>query len=164
MNNVGQFTELHHEVPQPLPLRVMLVTVGVFTMSVPVWELWRGIWPLNLTTSFFALILAGAWTVGGALIFAGLFGQAVSWCVTPGLIEINTRTLFRTQGFRYRPADIEDFAIMQIERDSGPDTWSVVMTARDGRRHETRSFENRTDAERLKDEIAALSRHELQDF
>lgn len=157
MSTVEQLNEWRHEVQQPLILRLIFVVAGAFAIIISVWELWRGIWPLNVTTPFFGLIVAGAFMVGGNFILAGLFGQALSWHVTPGFVEIEARAPLRRKRVRYGLADIEGFSIREHDWDSGPATWSVVMVTRDGQRYETRSFGNRTTAEKLRSDIATLS-------
>lgn len=155
MSGTDSVNELLHDVPLPVFQRILFVAAGGFAIVAATWELSRGAWPLNATSPIFGLIIAGAWAVGFFFILAGLFGDAVSWRVTPGRIEVETRNLFRWRSDCYQPSDICGFSLREIDWDSRPRSWCVMMTTQGGQTHETRDYESRAEAERLRNQIEA---------
>ena len=126
------------KVRQPLqgPVRILLVVTGLFACIVPQHQLFPGIWPPNIATPFFALIIGGALCVGAALLNAGLFGRSALWTIRPGHIRIVTRQPFG-------PTEILSFdpsggAWLEVEKDSfsdGPDNWCVALVTPEGKHY-----------------------------
>lgn len=88
---------LQLDIPAPA-LRVGLVAIGAFVVSIATWELYRGVWPLNATSPFFLCLILGAWSVGVPAIWGGLTGPAIHWTVGSGRIEIVEKRPFRRPG------------------------------------------------------------------
>ncbi|HRX74682.1 MAG TPA: hypothetical protein P5341_11315, partial [Hyphomonas sp.] len=68
----------------PVPVRGFLVVVGLFACLMPVWDLRRLFWPVTPFTAIALVFALGAASVGGAFIFAGLYGRNVLWTIRPG--------------------------------------------------------------------------------
>lgn len=158
MDEIGSDGLLRHDVPAPLGMRILLVAGGIFVVSLATWELVGGVWPLNITSPFFALLIAGAFSVGVPMAMAGLFAPSTDWVVSPGSIAITLRTPFRTQQLRFEPDDVETFTITEHANDDGPNSYSVLMTTKSGRKHGTRIFGTRETAERFRERVEGLFR------
>ena len=60
----------------PWPIRVGCVAAGAFAIGMTLWELGGGLWPLNIATPFFAIIIGGAGYVGVQFMrAAGCYGS-----------------------------------------------------------------------------------------
>lgn len=156
MNDAGTIRELYHDVPMAWATRGLLIAAGGFVAFIAAWELARGVWPLNATTPFFALIILGSWIIATLAIGAGIFGRAIRWHVTQGSITLEARDLLRTRRFHYHPADIAGFTIHEHVSDDGTVTWNTVMRTKSGHSHPTGFFPARADAEALRDTIRTL--------
>jgi hypothetical protein len=147
-----------HVVPMPLAIRVLFTIAGLFVIVVATWELWRGVWPLNITSPFFGLILAGAYSVGGPMTFAGIAAPATTWTVRPGRIDIALKNPFDTRFRSFGPGAVAGFDYREHEWDSRSNTWSVTMKTASGETFETRDFGSKASAEALRHRIEALFR------
>jgi len=120
----------------PVPVRGFLVVVGLFACLMPVWDLRRLFWPVTPFTAIALVFALGAASVGGAFIFAGLYGRNVLWTIRPGHIRIITRSYFgRPRSVTFLP---RSGARLEVEEDSssdGPDYWRVALIATDGKRY-----------------------------
>lgn len=59
-----------------------LVVAGATAAIATVVGLGRGVWPLNVTSPFFAIIIAGAVAVGLVFVLGGLQPRAKRWEIT----------------------------------------------------------------------------------
>ncbi len=139
-----------HAAPTHAVMRVFLAGAGATILVLSGRELWRGVWPANLLSLPFLLILLGAIGVGGAMILAGLFGLSLTWTIGRGRVEIEATTPFGRRRHSFSRADIAGFTLSEYEGDGGPSTWKVVMTTTAGQRFESRVFQGRTPADELK--------------
>lgn len=138
--------ELTHEVPFPLFLRGMFLAIGIFAIVLPAWELWRGVWPPNIFSPFFALIIAGAWSVGGAAVWAAVFGASATMVFRRGQLEVRELYLRSKRTRQFGLAEIGTIAT-EINRDSdGPDTWQVHIRMRNGEIFSSRNFDTEATA------------------
>lgn len=150
MDTIGEDGLFRHRIPVPLALRLFFVAAGLFVIAVATFELHRGVWPPNITSPFFLLLILGAWSVGGPVAWAGLTGAAVLWIVGPGRIVIERKRPFlRHRHDVFSEGDGMRLDVVEMEAMEGDSTWSVVLTARNGRRFETREFRTQVAAERL---------------
>lgn len=142
------------ETAAPAWTRVIVVVLGLGAIGLPVWELGRGVWPLNITSPFFLLIILGACTLGIPAIIGGLTGWADSWTIVAGRIEIERRNPFTSRRLVFLPADISRIEVVEHEAMEGENTFSVVLATVSGARYETpRRLSTRKFAEALADEI-----------
>ena len=149
-------SRLAHHVPVPRFIRFLFVAVGTFILIMTPWELWRGVWPINLTSPFFALIILGAWAVGFPLALAGLLGRSVTWEIDTDSITINANNPFSKYTFHYGPANILALEVVEHSWMEGPNTWFVALSTSDGHKHQSREFEEQADAEAFKADIEKL--------
>jgi hypothetical protein len=150
VDKIGEDGLFRHRIPVPFVLRLFLVASGLFVIIVATWELHRGVWPLNSTSPVFLVLIFGAWSVGGSVAWAGLKGSAGLWIVGPGRIVIERKRPFlRLRRDVFGDDDGMYLEVVEMEAMEGDSTWSVVLTAADGRRFETRELRTRAAAERL---------------
>lgn len=142
------------ETAAPSWTRVIVVALGLGVIGLPVWELGRGVWPLNITSPFFLLIILGACTLGVPAIIGGLTGWADSWTIVAGRIEIERRNPFTKRRFVFVPADVSSIEVVEHEAMEGENTYSVVLVANSVDRYNApRRLSTRTFAEELAEEI-----------
>lgn len=147
---------LEHHIPVPRFIRVLFVAIGAFIVVITPWELGRGVWPVNLTSPFFAVIILGAWAVGGPLALTGLLGRSVTWYIRPNHITVKANNPFSKYTFHYTPAKIISLEVVEHEWMEGPNTWFVTLATTDGHKHNSREFEEKKDAEAFKTDIERL--------
>jgi hypothetical protein len=134
--------------------RVVVIVLGLGVISLPAWELWRGVWPPNLFSPFFLLIILGACTVGVPAILGGLTGWADTWTIASGRIEIERRNPFTTRRLVFLPADIGAIEVVEHQAMEGENTFGVVLATTWGDRYDTpRRLSTRKFAEELLEEI-----------
>ena len=158
LDSVDPDGTFRHLVPlHPFHRWIFLIS-GTFVMIITLHELGRGVWPLNITSPFFAMLIVGAFTVGGPIAFAGIFAPSLAWTVRTGRIEITMTNPWRSWTRHFIPATIVGFELREHDHDSGPNSFSVVMVTTAGERYETRDFGSQTAAEDLRDRIDGLFR------
>jgi len=115
----------------PWPVRVGCVLAGALAIGVTLWELGRGLWPLNITSPFFAVIVGGACYVGVQFIRAGLSGWGDTWTCAPHTIVVQRRAWGRSTSNRLSATNV---AAVEVRRrqDSDHDEapWQVVIVPR----------------------------------
>lgn len=121
--------------------------VGLFSIVAPAWEFRHAFLHPGLVSLFFGAITLGAWAVGGAFLGIAVVGEDQRWRVGEAEIEIERRNLFRRWTSCLRSGDVVETSIKETEWDSGPNTFGVVITTRDGASFETAGFEKRANAE-----------------
>ena len=145
-----------HVVPFPVALRFILGTMAAFIVLISIWELWRGVWPLNITSPFFGIILFTAIAVGTRLGFASILGPSTSWHVQPGRIDFTQLAPFGSRITSITPGMVAEITCLEHERDGDPNNWSVTLRTNSGQRYETRRFETRPAAEAMRQRIEAI--------
>ena len=118
---------LHYDLPNPSFQRVIFTAVGLFALVICPYELWRGVWPLNLTSPFFGFNMLGGMSIGAAAIYAGLFTPAAVLKLQPGLIAVEQRWLWGPARTIIRAADIGGITVERQEQSDGPDDWYAVI-------------------------------------
>lgn len=115
----------------PWPIRVGCVLAGAFAIVMPLWELGRGLWPLNVATPFFAVIVGGAGYVGLQFIRAGLSGWGDHWQYSPHTIVVQRRAWGRLTTTRLTTTNVAAVEVRRSEdadHDQAP--WQVVIVPR----------------------------------
>lgn len=137
--------------------RAITVALGLCVIGLPVWELGRGVWPPNIFSPFFLLIILGACTFGIPAIRGGLIGWADTWTIEPGRIEIERRNPFTTRRLVFLPADISGIDVVEHEAMEGDNTFSAALATVLGARYQTpRRLGSRKAAEELAEEIRRI--------
>ena len=102
----------------PWPVRVGCVAAGAFAIVMPLWELGRGLWPLNIATPVFAAIIGGAGYVGVQFVRAGLSGWGDVWTYPPGQVWVERREWGRHTTTRLSAANV---AVVEVRRSEDAD-------------------------------------------
>jgi hypothetical protein len=134
-------------VPHPLFARVIMTVAGAFALVITPYELWRGVWPLNATSPFFGVILAGGMTVGAAFVYGGMFAAGTRMVFSPGRLRVHSANVFGQWERVYLAQDIEGFTVEERETSDGPNDWYAVMTVRGGVKLPSRPLGTRAAAE-----------------
>lgn len=134
--------------PYPVLARVVMALAGAFVVVVTPMGLWRGVWPLNAMTPFFALILFGGLSVGWAFLSAGLLAPAIRLHFAPGRVEISRDFPWGSTRQVVAAADILAFAVEESETSDGPNEWYAVLRLRSGTPLRSRPLGTRAAAER----------------
>ena len=134
--------------PYPLIARVIATCAGAFALFIAPYELWRGVWPLNLTTPFFAFILVGGMSVGANFVWAGLAGSSAVLRFEIGSIELETRNVWGKTSRRIHADEIAAFEVKEQQNSDGPNDWYAVIRTTSGSPIASRPLSTREAAER----------------
>lgn len=129
-----------HEVPFPLFQRGIFLVFGLVPVILAPYELWRGIWPPNILTPFFGLLVFVAVSLGGTMIRGALFGASAVLEFRRDSLTVIERTPFGQTTSHYDAADIADIRVVRIESSEGPDEWAVTIVLYNGRKLPSRHF------------------------
>lgn len=115
----------------PWPIRVGCVLAGAFAIGMTLWELGRGLWPLNIASPFFAVIVGGACYVGVQFIRAGLSGWGDTWTYAPHAIVVQRRAWGRSTSTRLSATNVAAVEVRRSEDSDHDDApWQVVIVPR----------------------------------
>lgn len=115
----------------PWPIRVGCVLAGAFAVGVTLWELGRGLWPLNIASPFFAVIVGGACYVGVQFIRAGLSGWGDTWTYSPRTVVVQRRAWGRSTSTRLSATNVAAVEVRRHEDSDHDDApWQVVIIPR----------------------------------
>ena len=145
-----------YHVPHPTYVRIILVVCGSFAVFMALYELWPGVWPINLTTPFFAAILAGAMWVGFAFIQGGLMAPSLQLAFRSDGLEIMYHWPWRKQTRVYPPEEIVGVSIEERETSEGPNDWYAVITLMNGEKIPSRPLARKEAAEELAAKFSGL--------
>ena len=115
----------------PWPIRVGCVAAGAFAIGMTIWELGGGLWPLNIASPFFAIIIGGAGYVGLQFIRAGLSGWGDHWTYPPHTVLVQRRAWVRQTTTRLTTTNVAAIEVRKSEdadHDDAP--WQVVIVPR----------------------------------
>nr|WP_298124245.1 hypothetical protein [uncultured Pseudoxanthomonas sp.] len=115
----------------PWPIRAGCVGAGAFAVVMPLWELGRGLWPLNVATPFFAVIVGGAGYVGLQFIRAGLSGWSDHWQYSSHTIVVHRRAWGRQTATRLTTTNVAAVEVrLSEDADHDDAPWQVVIVPR----------------------------------
>jgi hypothetical protein len=138
---MGEPDVLLHDVPFPKLLRIGLCIVGVVVAVLATSELGRGVWPLNVTSPFFAAMIVASWAIAFAAISSGLFTPPRVLEFRHGQLTV-CETLFRTtKRTTYAVTDLVALACKIQESSDGPDMHYVEITTTSGDILKSRMFD-----------------------
>ncbi len=144
---------LLHDVPFPKVLRIGLCAAGVIVVFLVTYELWRGVWPLNLTSPFFAIIVFGGWLVGFAVFLAGLLTGPKIYEFRLGEFTVSETLFRRTKRKSYPVAEIANLKTITDTSSDGPDVYYVEITTTSGAIHKSRMFDTVVTARKFEAEF-----------
>lgn len=110
------------------PTRVLFVAFGVFIAFMPAWELGRGLWPFNIATPVFAIIIVSATGVGIRFIAGGLSGWGDAWRYAPGAIVVHRSAWGSDSTMRLSVTNVATVEVRKLEdAGHGEPEWQVVL-------------------------------------
>ena len=121
--------EVNHALPTVL--RVVLMVFGLAIVVWPAWDLRQALWPVNVLTPFFAVIVMGAMTVGLGFLAFGVYGESIRWTYAPRTLLVHRRAWGRETVVRVGARDVKAIEVRRIDNSEGADTWLVFVIPRD---------------------------------
>lgn len=115
--------------PHPPFARVILTLAGLFALIIAPYELLRGVWPLNLLSPFFGIIMLGGMSVGAAFVWAGLAAPSSKLTFHEGHMEVVRQYLWRTRRNLIRNEEISSVEVCESYSSDGPNDWHAVIRA-----------------------------------
>ena len=152
---------LRYELPHPIVLRAILVIFGLIPLTLAPYELWRGVFPFNITTPFFGFIMIGGMSVGAAFLAAGLVAPSGILIFSKGLLVVERSYLWGKSRQIVLMADVEKMAVQVSEFNDGPDTYLAVITLKSGQVLRSRHLQTRLAAEKQVAEFKQYSGFEI---
>jgi hypothetical protein len=134
-------------------LRVFFIAAGIFVVVIVLYELGRGVWPLNIASPFFLFMILGAFSVGVPITFGGLLGWESDWTIRRGEIFIDQRNPFRKRTIRLGQADVLRFDVIEVENSEGPNDWAVMLQPAKDRPIEMRRLRTLKGADEFRAEV-----------
>lgn len=149
--------------PHPAFVRIILMLAGALALVMAPYGLWRGVWPPNIFSPFFGLIMIGGMAVGAAFLYGGLIAPAVCLTFSPGVIEVSLIYLWGQSHKTIRADDIEEFLVELVEDSDSGDRWHATIKLKHGRPIMSRPLGTREAAERLLDDFKTALSPDLDD-
>jgi|CXWK01.1.fsa_nt_gi hypothetical protein len=140
------------ETGESLWLRALFVAIGFVIIALVIYELGPAVWPFNITSPFFLLLILGAGTVGGPMIMTPLFQESARWEVTPGQIVMHLQNPWGRRQLHLYPENVLGMRVVEFEDMEGDNTWFVELTTV-GNRYQTPRYGSRAYAEARLQEI-----------
>lgn len=144
---------MRFNVPVHPALRAIFVALGIFVAAIVVYELGRGVWPLNIASPFFLFMILGAFSVAVPIAFGGLLGWDSDWTIRRGEIVLDQRNPFRKRTIRFGEADVLRFDVLEVENSEGPNDWAAMLQPARDRPIEMRRLQSRKGAEEFRAEV-----------
>ncbi len=116
--------------PHPVAARAIWTLAGLFALIIAPYELLRGVWPLNLMSPFFGIIMLGGMSVGAAFVWAGLAAPSVKLTFLEGGLELERQYLWRTRRNLIRKSEISCVEVCESVSSDGPNDWHAVDSRR----------------------------------
>jgi len=134
-----------------------LVAAGAFAAVGTIVSLGRGVWPLNATSPFFAVIIGSSCLVGLMFILGGLQPRARRWEIGSERAVIDLQPLVGPlRRLEIRHGMIAELSVEEQDWDSRPMTWCVQVTLADGRKFSTPEITTLAGAGRIRDRLATF--------
>ena len=111
----------------PWPLRLLLIALGLFVAGLPLWELGRALWPPNIVTPFFGIIIAGAAGIGFKVVATGLNGEGLEWRYPPGAVVVRRSSWRKHRETRLTAANVAAVEVRGGRSMDGDGVWRVVI-------------------------------------
>jgi hypothetical protein len=142
----------------PRAFSVALVVIGFGVVALTLHDLGNALWPINILTPFFAVIVGGAVMVGLAFAAGGMQPRARHWTLHDDRIEVDLQPLLGpSRRFVVRPGDVARARIVELDWESREMTWSIEVELAGGRRIGTPEIGTRARAESVLARINAFA-------
>jgi hypothetical protein len=138
---------LVHDIPNLLPQRIILTVFGLFPLIICPYELWRGVWPLNGLSPFFAVVMFGGMGVGAMFVYGGLGTPEVEMLFENGRLTIIRRYLWGEKSETFLTGQISAVTTRENQNSDSANSWAAVVQMKDGRTFESRSFDTKATAD-----------------
>lgn len=115
--------------PHPAFARAIMTLAGLFALVTAPYELIGGVWPLNLASPFFGIIMLGGMSVGAACVWAGLAAPSARLVFRQGCLEVERQYLYGVRRSLIRASDIEAVEVRESPSSDGPNDWHAVIRA-----------------------------------
>jgi uncharacterized membrane protein len=142
-----------HEVPFPIFMRVIMCAIGSVPLVMGPYELWRGVWPINVTTPFFGLMIVASLMAAAVMIGTGLFKPNSRLTFSPGLMVVEERFPFNSRISKVVNSEIVSIAPLRVEQMEDGDVWPVEITLKSGKRFNSLRFDSEATAKKHADEF-----------
>lgn len=142
--------------PHPTVARFMMTVFGLFALIISPYELWRGVWPLNIASPFFGFIMLGGMSVGSAVLYAGIVAPSGKMRFSPGLIEVIRTFLWGSSRTVIRLDDIDQFDVVESDSSDGPNDWYAVIRLKNSKPLGSRPLATKEAAEKQLEEFKRL--------
>lgn len=157
MDEIDPDGVLRHDIPAPLALRIILFCAAIFVIVMPTWEFLPAIWPPNIVSPFFLIIIFGAYSIGLPLLVSVFTTPAQKWRVEPGQMTIQSTIPFRGDRYEvFNAENLDHFQVNEIEQMEGANEWNVILVSKSGKRFSSRHFGTRETAEKFKARIETV--------
>jgi hypothetical protein len=110
--------------------RIIFGVAGLFVLFIAPYELWRGVWPLNIFTPFFAFIMFGGMSVGAAFVYAGFIAPSAKLVFENGAIKLERHFLWGATTQVFRKDDVESITTIRDTQMDGPDDFHAVINVK----------------------------------
>ncbi len=138
-------------------IRTAFGLIGAGIIFLVFHELGRGLWPINLTTPFFAVIVWGGCFVGGSMLISALVGDEMIVTVGDKTIEIERKSPWRRSIKVLSPGDVIAVSVREHEWSEGAPTYRVALTLLSGEQFECPDMGVRVRAETLEARIRKMN-------
>lgn len=137
--------------------RIIFTCAGLFALIMAPYELWRGVWPLNITSPFFGFIILGGMTVGTGVLYAGLIAPSGKLIFENGFIFVERHFLWGKTKQVYRNNDISSISTRRQDQSDGPDDWYAVINLSGASALNSRPLGSEAAAQKLAKEFQQLT-------
>jgi hypothetical protein len=110
--------------------RIIFGGAGLFALIIAPYELWRGVWPLNVTSPFFAFIMFGGMSVGAAFVYAGFIAPSAKIVFQNGIIKLERHFLWGATTQVFCKEDVESITTIRNAQMEGPDDFYAVINVK----------------------------------
>jgi hypothetical protein len=145
---VSDTEHLVHDIYFPMALRVILGSIGAFFFCIAPYELWRGVWPLNVASPFFGMLMLAGMGGGVAALSAGLLTPQQRMVFSRGWFQVEQAFLWKTDVKCYDTERVDGIVVMRDENMEGPDSWFAVVQLVNGDSYRSRPFETEVTAQK----------------
>lgn len=131
----------------PAPLRVVFALGGLLALVAPTLELGRGLWPLNIATPFFLIIIVGAAQVGLPMLAAAAADVGTRWTIESHALRIEFLAIGFGQDWRLHYAQGATASLQVDDEAHESRRCRIVVRNAEGRHWFSPPFETRAQAE-----------------
>lgn len=107
--------------------RLLLIVAGACVAGLPAWELGRGLWPPNIATPVFGIIIAGAAGIAWAMVGAAPSGKGHAWAYPEGTVLVRMRGWRVHSALRLTAGNVAAVEVRKRVDMDGDDCWRVAI-------------------------------------